>query len=342
MRTVTTSDLSRAVLIRTVLICAARTALAVSILVVATGCAAAQKLGIGPAPDPGAIVSSDTAEQAYEKARAYFRAQRWDDAEDAFEAVYESYPDSPYAADARFHEAESRYGGENFRGAFELYKRYLDKHPLSAHASTIQRRVYDIGVYTIQTGKRGRLGIFKFADDGVEMLDFLVGAFPHGDLSDDALMYAAEYEIEAEKHLRAIGHLHDLVEFYPGSEWALAARLQLARSYRGVNRGDAYDAEALRRAAAQYKAYVEIVTADTARAREYASLLDTARSELRGVNEVLARKMLQASEYYLRTGKPDAAAAELRNLVTRYPASDAAAEARRRLAGPEQGAGGGR
>lgn len=275
--------------------------------------------------------AGETPELAYERARELFRAEQWDEAEDVFGDLWEDHPDHPLAADARFYEAECRYGRGKYNGAFELYKRFLEAHPLSPHAPLIQRRLYDMGTYLVEEGKEGLFGVLTYSEEGIQILDYLVAAFPHGDLADDALLYAADHEWRARQPLRAIGHLQDLIDGYPGSEWALEARMRLARAYRDVNRGTSYDGDALRRAKAQYLTYVEIVSADAAREREYADLLQQARTELAEVEEILGRKMLAAADFYLRTGKPDAAQAELRNLVREHPGTTAAAEARERL-----------
>ncbi len=273
----------------------------------------------------------DSPEAAYERARDSFRQEQWEDAEDIFGDIWKDHPDSPLAADARFYEAEARYGRGKYNGAFELYKRFLTAHPLSPHSPLIQQRLYDMGTFLVEEGKEGLFGVLTYSEEGIKILDYLVAAFPHGDLADDALVYAADHEWRARQPLRAIGHLHDLIDGYPGSEWALEARIRLARAYRDVNRGTRYDGDALRRAKAQYLAYIDIVSADAAREREYADLLAQARTELAEVEDMLGRKMIEAADFYLRTGKPDAAQAELRNLVRDHPGTTAAAEARKRL-----------
>jgi hypothetical protein len=48
---------------------------------------------------------------------------------------------------------------EDGSAAFEAYKSFLAKHPLSPHDADIQRRLYDMGVYTIEEGKNGFLGV---------------------------------------------------------------------------------------------------------------------------------------------------------------------------------------
>jgi len=308
-----------------------RLSLAFAALIAAPGCFVTRPLGLGPDPGPNEIVDGDSAATIYEKGQRLFAEQEWKDAADVFGEMWREFPHSDLASDAQFYEAESRYGQGKYAGAFELYKRYLKAWPLSPHGPMIQKRIYDIGTYTIEAGQHGWLGIFNYADEGVDELDYLVSAFPHGDLADDALIYMADYERTARQPKQAIDHLHDLVDNYPTSEWALEARLRLAKTYRDVNRGTRYDADALRRSAAEYHAYLDLVTADRARAREYAGKIDDARAELAEVEELLAQKHLDASDFYLKAGNAAAAAAELRSIVREYPNGLAAQAARKRL-----------
>jgi TolA-binding protein len=295
------------------------------------GCFLTRAVGLGPDPGPDEIADTDPPETKYEKAQHLFAASEWSDAAYAFHRVWTDHPKSDLASDAQFYEADARYGQGKYNGAFELYKRYLKDWPLSPHAPVIQRRIYEMGTYTVEAGKHGFLGIFGYSDEGVDELDYLVSTFPHGDLADDALVYMADYEWKDRQTHAAIDHLHDLIDNYPLSEWALEGRLRLGRAYRDLNRGTRYDADSLQRSAAEYRAYIDLVKADRDRAREYEDRLRTARSELSEVEELLARKRIEASDFYLRMGKTAAARAELRNVIRDYPRSEAAGEAREEL-----------
>lgn len=292
------------------------------------GCFVTRAVGLGPDPDPSEPQKGDPADVVYEKAKALFQQKDWKPAGEAFGQVWRDHPESPFAADARFYEAECRYAREKWNGAFELYKSFLKTQPLSPHAPLIERRLYDMGVYQVEDGRRG---FFDTSGEGTEVLLYLVDAFPNGDLADDALLYVADHEMRQRRPQDAVLHLHDLLDHYPGSEWAYEARLRLAKAYRELNRGTKYDADALRRSAAQYRAYIEIVSADPARAAEYAASLDEARYELREVEETLGAKGLEEADFYLYDGRPEGARAALRNVIRSWPGSDAAAEARRRL-----------
>jgi outer membrane protein assembly factor BamD (BamD/ComL family) len=299
------------------------------------GCFLTRAVGLGPDLSPDEIADEDPPEVKYGKAERLFARSEWSDAAYAFHRVWVDHPKSDLASDAQFYEADARYGQGKYNGAFELYKRYLKDWPLSPHAPVIQRRIYDMGTYTIEAGKHGFLGIFNYSDEGVDQLDFLVSAFPHGDLADDALVYMADYEWRDRQTHEAIDHLHNLIDDYPLSEWALEGRLRLARAYRDLNRGAKYDADSLQRSAAEYRAYLDLVAADAERAREYAEKLATARTELAEVEEQLARKKVDAADFYLRMGNVNAARAELRNAIRDFPRTQAAAEAREQLGSDE-------
>src|SRR6185503_12703415 len=136
--------------------------------------------------------------------------------------------------------------------------------------------------------------------------------------------FLADYEWRARLYDDAIAHLKDIVENYPTSEWALEARLRLGKAYRDKNRGSAYDADVLKRAIAQYRAYIDLVSADPDRKREYQDRLEAARAELAEVDELLAQKGIDAARFYLRAGNSAAARAEYRNVVRDHPKSRAA------------------
>lgn len=294
-------------------------------------CGLCRSVGICPGPGPDQLHKGDPPETAYEKGRKLFAAEEWDDAYDCFQYVWDKYPESELAPDARFYAAECKYGLGKFNAAFERYKEFLRKHPLSPHSPLLERRLYDMGIWTIEEGKNGFLGIFTYSDEGVEMLDYLVAVFPHGDLADDALMQCAIFEFADDRPLDAIDHLQDLVEYHPTSEWVLEARIRLARAYRALNRGTAYDGDALKRALANYNAYIDRIATDPERSREHAETLESARWEAADIRERLGTKALAQAEFYLKTGHPDAARETLRSLVRDYPATAAAERARSQL-----------
>lgn len=301
------------------------------------GCALLRPVGLAPAPDPALPQKGDPPEVLYAKAQQLYAAQSWREAGEAFGQVWKDHPSSSWSADARYYEAECRYALGKWNGAFELYQGYLRTNPLSPHSAAIERRIYDMGVFVVEDGDGGFLGLFSFAGEGIDMLDYLVLQFPNGELADDALRFMADHEFRSGRPQDAVVHLQDLLDRYPGSEWALDARYRLARAWRAMNRGTKYDGDSLRRSAAHYRAWIDAATSGSRRA-EYADLVPAAREELAEVEETLASKGIETADFYLYQGKVDASRAELRNVIRDYPGTNAAAEARRRLGADAPGA----
>jgi TolA-binding protein len=298
----------------------------------AGGCAATRGLGLGPDLGPWEAHPGDGPDDLYRKAEHLYGKGEWKASGELFGKVWKDHPTSRLAVDARFYEAETRYAMEKWYGAFELYKGFQKAQPLTPHAGKVQRRIYDMGVWVVEDGKSGGfLGIFDSSAEGIEMLEYLVEAFPNGELADDALLRIADYEWRHRRPNDAVIHLQDLLDRYPGSEWSRDARLRIAKAYRDMNRGSRYDADSLKRASAQYRAYIADVTSTPALAREYAEALAVARVELGEVESLLGQKGLEAADFYLYDGKADAARTELQNVIRRYPGTAAAAEAERRL-----------
>lgn len=292
--------------------------------------ASCRTLGI-TSPGPGEVAKDATAEEIWEQGRALFAEGDWENAGDVFHECWSRFPTHELAGDAAFYEAESRYGMGKYRGAFVLYQSYLKDHPLSPHSPLVQKRLYDMGSYTMNAGRAGFLGLLDYSDEGIEILEYLVDVFPYGDHSDDALKEMADYEVADLQPHAAIEHLKELLQYYPGSEWVLEARLELARAYRTLNRGAEYDSDVLKRSLAEYRAYIEIVSSDPARKVEYADRLAKAESERDEVVELLAQKSMAKADYYLRTGQPEAAKNQLLNTVRRFPGTRSSMDARRQL-----------
>jgi len=285
----------------------------------AAGCASTG--GADPPPDPEALRVADAKAAAlFAKAEALRDGKDFGGARDLFGAVHEDYPSSPLAGEAQYQEAECAFADGSYFGAGELFAKYVEARPLSPHVQQVERRLYAIGEWLIEDGKRGLLGlpIFTTSDQGVNLLRKLQVLLPTGALADDALMRLGRWHAENRGYVEAEHALDDLLKTYPTSEWRLEARFLLAWCYRRDNRGPEYDGEKLRRARAHYLAYVEAASADPERAAEVRERIDAAKEAVKDIDADLARKALAHARLYRRSGNPRAAVFVLRSAVKRW------------------------
>ena len=282
----------------------------------AAGCASSG-LEVIPPADAATLAA---AEALFHKAEALRGKSDFDDARDLFGEVRDSYPGSPLAAEAQYLEAECAYADGAYTGAGELFAKFAEDRPFSRHLPVVERRLYDIGEWLIEDGKRGifGLGFLTTSDDGVSLLRRQQILLPTGSLADDALWRVGRWHAENHAYLDAQLVLQDLVRSYPSSEWRLEARFLLAWAYRNDNRGAEYDGEKLRRARAQYMEYVSAASADPVRATEYRERIDKAREAIREIDGVLAEKALARAKLYRRVGNPTAAVHVLRSAAARW------------------------
>jgi outer membrane protein assembly factor BamD (BamD/ComL family) len=234
---------------------------------------------------------------------------KWSDARKAFTVVHEDFPASPLAGEAQFQAAECAYGDGRYYAAGQLFKTYIEDRPLSPHVNLVEKRMYDIGEYLIEDGKRGLwgMGIFETSGDGIALLRNLSSLLPTGTYADDALMRVGRWYAAERDYTGAELTLDELLKNYSDSEWRLEARLLLAWTFRRDNRGPEYDAERLRRSRAHFLAYVTEASVTPDRALEHAADITAATAEVTAIEGDLARKALARATLYERMEKPDAA-----------------------------------
>jgi len=305
---------------------------AVLLAAAAAGCATSK--GAVSAADKAAIKrADDDAESLFSRGRTLREEGRWSEARKAFTAVYEDYPSSPLAGEAQFQAAECAHGDGRFYAAGHAFARYIEDRPLSPHVDVVEKRMYEIGDFLIEDGRRGLwgTGIFSSEEDGVEILRRLASLLATGSYADDALMRLGRYFAGERQWAEAEAPLDQLLRDYPASEWRLEARFLLAWTYRKDNRGPEYDGEKLRRARAHFLAFVAAASSDADRSAEYAERLAAARAEVEAIDADLARKYLARARLYRRMDRPAAALFVLQEAARQWgttePGQDAARQA---------------
>lgn len=290
----------------------------------AAACASAPTGDPGAAPKPLDPKSLSEAAALFDRATALREKGEWDDAKDLYQEIHEDYPASPLAEEAQFQAAECAYGDERYAAAGELFGKFMQDRPLSTRVGIVEKRLYDIGDFLIEDGRRGLwgTGIFGSPGEGIAVLRQLATLIPSGTWADDALLRIGRTYAQDRDFAGAEATLDELLKNHPYSEWRLEARFLLAWTYREDNRGPEYDGEALRRARAHFRTYVEQASADPGRAAEYADRIRAAREEIGAIDADLARKALARARLYRRMGRPQAALAVLQEAARQWGATE--------------------
>jgi TolA-binding protein len=172
----------------------------------------------------------DSADKKYEQyyaraAELYRRAQDWDsppaDAKDpkrwarvlaAYRAVFDGYPDSPFADDALYAVASRIDVQDQPDTAFALYRRLLNNYPDSEHAAPT---VNAIGVALFQR---------REYDRAVVLFDRLLTEYPTSPLAEKAYLNRAIAQYERGTYDAALKELQQFLDRYPATEQRAAPR----------------------------------------------------------------------------------------------------------------------
>jgi outer membrane protein assembly factor BamD (BamD/ComL family) len=218
--------------------------------------------------------------------------------------------------------ARAKFGTGDAWGAFNVLKRYLDDHPLTAHANAIERLTFDIGKTLIGSDK-GFWILWSDADDGAAVLQHFVRRFPNSEHAPDAYHLLGELEWNRGNWLEAQQQFRQITMFHDRSAWASKALFRDAMAGFHALAGPDYDLQSLERTQRELATFVAHEQENLAFKEQTAAALGT-------VNEWLAAKHVGIADFYATV---DNLAGQQRHLelATRYENTQGAIEARQRL-----------
>ncbi len=237
-----------------------------------------------------------------------------------------SHKDSPLRDRALYLVAESLYqSGDRIRSFYYLDE-LMDESPSSALFAAALQKQYDIADSYLRGYKIRFLGIpmFSGVDEAVEMLYRIQQRSPGSPLAEKALRRTADWYYANSEFDLAADTYAAYIRAYPRSPDLPRIRLRQAFSSLAQFRGVRFDATPLIDARAQL---LDIAAAYPELARQ-----ENLISIIERIDNTFAAKILVTGDYYQRTGALRGAAYNYRFLVSTYPDSPEAAEARRRLA----------
>lgn len=307
----------------------------------------------------------------YTAAEELYQNEQYAVAQASFKKVAKKYKKSEIREDALFMEGEAAYQQGNFYQAENAYAKLLRDYPSTRHLDDVSKRLFEIArqwldfpkvaeVGEIQQAnfddfgnrlppekppEKGRAPVWipNFTDkskpwfdtegNGIGCLRLIWLNDPTGPLADDALMLAASHYARRNNFVEADRHFTLLREEYPNSPhvqnaFVLGSHVKLM-SYQG----SAYDGKTLEDAESLKKSILRLYP-DSADAKRI-------EDELARMEEAKADREWDLVVFYERKGNKRAQAVYCHLVIDRFPQSQAAARARKRLQelGPEYATG---
>lgn len=300
--------------------------------------------------------SGEQAKDFYQRANRHFEIaaeQTPEQAKETFNQAAELFhyagdlsPGTALQQDAMFMRGESLFFADRLVDASDVYERLQKEFPRNRHIDKVAARLFSISRYWIDVAKanQGNLNPVNLTDpkypkldvDGhaIRVLDQIRFDDPTGRLADDATLAAALEYMRQEKYQEADEFLTDLRETFTDSEHLFVAHLLGINVKMQTYRGPKYSGLALEDAEKLVKQTRQRFP-DKLRDNEddSAKRLEDSASKIAFLQ---AERLRYRAEYREKRKEYGAASYYYNLLLTKYPDTPHAANARERLAATEK------
>ena len=244
----------------------------------------------------------DTPSEQLQYALTFYQSQEYKEAISEFRKLINHYPRAREAADAQYYIGSSWEQMDNPQEAFKNYPEVIDKYPFSERSAEIVQKQYDIAVKLLEgRGKRGLLAqTFSNTDyPAVDMFKAVIKNAPYGKLAAPARYKIGLYFLENAMYQEARDEFEKVMNDYPESEWAKAAKYQIAVSDSKRSTDAPYDQKITQAAVKEFKEFVEHYPD--------AELSSQAKDQIQGLRDKEAESNFHIAQFYEKNKKYDSA-----------------------------------
>ncbi len=264
----------------------------------------------------------ETPQEQFTYAKEFLDAKEYEKAIEEFKKLIKHYPRAREAAEAQFHLGmilEER--GELFE-AFKNYQMVIDKYPFSERAAEVIKREYQIGNKMLE-GKEERSKIMNVIIGGdynvVEVFRTVIKNAPYGEFAAPSQYKIGLYLQGKQLYQESRDELEKVINDYPDSEWATAAKYQIALSDSKRSAGPQYDQAITQTAVEEFKRFVQ--------AHPDAELSDKAQEHIRALREKEAENTFLVAQFYEKQKKFKSAQIYYSTIVEEYATTTWASKA---------------
>lgn len=250
-----------------------------------------------------------------------------------FKKIIKKYPLAMATGDARFLRGQILMGKGKWVKAFDNFQEVVSEHPNYENFDQVIGAQFECAT-ALMEGARGRIlwliPGFKQYNKATQQFEQIVRNAPYSDYAPLALMNIAIVSEMEEKPEEAIDALDRLINYYPQSMLAPDAYYNMAQTYSNLVKGAEYDQGSTRQAISYYEDFLILFP--------QSAYLGEVESNLESMEDLLARSRLNLGDFFYNYRSNNTAALVFYNeTITIAPESEAAEEARARIADVEAG-----
>ncbi len=235
----------------------------------------------------------DTPQEQLQVGLDLYEAKEYKKAIREFEKLLKHYPRARQAPDAQFTIGKCFEAQGALYRAFKEYQIVVDKYPFSELSADIVQKQYDIGLRLLDGESKGKgfLGAFTGSEhDIIDVFKAVIKNAPYGDLAAPSQYKIGLYLLEKRLYQEARDEFEKVINDYSESEWAKAAKYQIAVTDAHRSTSAEYDQKVTQAAIEEFNDFVE--------SYPEAELSQEAKRQIRELREKEAENSYQVAQFY--------------------------------------------
>ena len=267
----------------------------------------------------------DTPQEQYNWAKQFFEKQEFKRSEQEFARLVAKYPDSDLAPEAQYYAGRSFEELGKYYFAFEHYQKMVDSYPHTRRMTEIIEREYNIArIYQAKDAPRLMgLELNVSLDRAIGIYKKVIDNSPFGEYADKAYFNMAKCYRRARKYNEAVDAYDRLINDYPQSSLVEKSKYELATTMYEASLDPEYDQESTDEALRKFERI--------AKTTSIPSIAKEADQAIAVLKSRKADSIVEIAEFYEKQGKFASAVIYYRDVVEKYPSSDAAEISKKRI-----------
>ncbi|MDD5409349.1 MAG: outer membrane protein assembly factor BamD [Candidatus Omnitrophica bacterium] len=273
--------------------------------------------------NPKNMPKDNPAEQ-FAYAKSFFDISKYEEARREFRKLLKAYPKSAEAAESQYYLGLTEEAEGKLYEAYQAYQMVIDKYPFSERIQEVIEREYKIAEKFMSGEKRKALGVtLPVENPAIEIFGKIVENSTYGPLAARAQYKLGLVLKGLLRYYEAEEAFNKVVSRYPDSEWASAAKFQIASCRASLSKGSAYDQGAAQEAKEKFEEFVK--------EHPDAVLSLDAEKNINGIREKEAEANYNIASFYEKQKAFDSARIYYNDIVNNYADTPWAAQAVARL-----------
>jgi len=262
----------------------------------------------------------DNPQEQFAYAKSFFDINKYEEAKREFRKLLKAYPKSAEAAESQYYLGLTEEAQDKLYEAYQAYQKVIDKYPFSERIQEVIEREYKIAEKFMSGEKRKALGVtLPVENPAIEIFGKVVENSTYGPLAPQAQYKLGLVLKGLLRYYEAEEEFNKVVSRYPDSEWASAAKFQIASCRSSLSKGSAYDQGAAQEAKERFEEFVK--------EHPDAVLSLDAEKNISNIREKEAEANYNIAVFYEKQKAFDSAKIYYNDIINNYPNSTWASQA---------------